>query len=171
MGSPDASKGRCTFAHDILTAEPSQLNHIPNHHPSRLTRIIPLSSSPPSPKQAIPYQPTLLLLLLRRLGSLLLQVLDGLLRVLVVATVGLDGALAVTRETLVPLALALLLLLQLLLLQLLGFFGAGLVVCAWKIMLAMWTGLLGSLGSGIMCATYEDRSPCRRRATRLRRKS
>jgi hypothetical protein len=89
----------------------------------------------------------------------------------VVATVGLDGALAVTRETLVPLALALLLLLQLLLLQLLGFFGAGLVVCAGKIMLAMWTGLLGSLGSGIVCATYEDRSPCRRRATRLRRKS
>jgi hypothetical protein len=50
MGSPNASKGRCTFAHDILTAEPSQLNHIPNHHPSRLTRIIPLSSSPPPPK-------------------------------------------------------------------------------------------------------------------------
>jgi hypothetical protein len=48
----------------------------------------------------------------------------------VVATVGLDGALAVARKALVPLALALLLLLQLLLLQLLGFFGAGLVVCA-----------------------------------------
>jgi len=59
----------------------------------------------------------------------------------VVATVGLDGALAVTRETLVPLALALLLLLQLLLLQLLGFFGAGLVVCALKRTLALWNGV------------------------------
>ena len=72
----------------------------------------------------------LLLLLLRRLGSLLLQVFDRFLRVVLVAAVGLDGALAVARKTLVPLSLALLLLLQLLLLQLLGFFGAGLVVCA-----------------------------------------
>lgn len=40
------------------------------------------------------------------------------------------SALAITRQTLVPLALALLLLFQLLLLQLLGFFGAGLIVCA-----------------------------------------
>ena len=71
----------------------------------------------------------LLPLLLRRLGSLLLEVFDRFLRVVLVATVGLDSALAVTRKTLVPLSLALLLLLQLLLLQLLGFFGAGLVVC------------------------------------------
>ena len=109
------------------------------------------------------HHPTiLLLLLLRRLSSLLLQLLDGLVRVLLVAAVGLDlqipekkisqqnpfwsiekgspknaeqagptySALAITRQTLVPLALALLLLFQLLLLQLLGFFGAGLVVCA-----------------------------------------
>jgi hypothetical protein len=59
----------------------------------------------------------------------------------VVAAVGLNGALAVARKTLVPLSLALLLLLQLLLLQLLGFFGAGLVVCALKRTLALWNGV------------------------------
>jgi hypothetical protein len=42
MGSPNASKGRCTFAHDILTAESVPAQSYPQS-PSRLTHIIPPS--------------------------------------------------------------------------------------------------------------------------------
>ena len=115
------------MAHDILT-EPSQLKLRFSFHPFATPYYSHSIHSCQLRRQVKPL--TLLLLLLRGLGSLLLQVFDRFLRVVLVAAVGLDGALAVARQTLVPLSLALLLLLQLLLLQLLGFFGAGLVVCA-----------------------------------------